>query len=329
MATNNRPRTYEGRQLPRPDGELADQGLSFDVGTLVSRRRVLGVFGLGVAGAAGLGLAACGTPASNSPGATASASSGSGLTEIPDETNGPYPADGTNGPDVLENSGVIRKDITSSFGTSTTKAEGIPMTLTLTVLDMVNGGSPFAGVAVYVWHCDRDGNYSMYSSGLENENYLRGVQIAGDDGKVTFESVYPACYPGRWPHVHFEVYPDRGSISDAAQRLTTSQVALPKNICDTVYAATGYQASAGQFSTLTLATDNVFGDDSGVHQMATVTGGIEKGYEVSLTVPIDTRTEPTGGNAPAGGGGDGRGTPPGGGEPPSGASSSGASGLTG
>ena len=166
----------------------------------------------------------------------------------------------------------------------------------------------------------------MYSPGLENENYLRGVQIAGHDGKVTFESVYPACYPGRWPHVHFEVYPDRGSISDAAQRLTTSQVALPKNICGTVYATPGYQASAGKFSALTLAADNVFGDDSGVHQMATVTGGIGKGYEVSLTVPIDTRTEPTGGNAPAGAGGDGGGTPPGGGAPPSGAASSGASG---
>jgi len=124
VATNNRPRTYQGRQLPRPGDELVDQGLSFDVGTLVSRRGVLGLFGLGVAGAAGLSLAACGASASSSPGATASASSSSGLTEIPDETNGPYPADGTNGPDILEDSGVIRKDITSSFGTSTTKAEG-------------------------------------------------------------------------------------------------------------------------------------------------------------------------------------------------------------
>src|SRR5215475_3301246 len=72
---------------------------------------VLLAAGCAPAGAAGLSLAACGTPASNSPGATASASSSSGLTEIPDETNGPYPADGTNGPDILEDSGVIHKDI--------------------------------------------------------------------------------------------------------------------------------------------------------------------------------------------------------------------------
>ncbi|MGJ3224856.1 intradiol ring-cleavage dioxygenase [Micromonospora aurantiaca (nom. illeg.)] len=310
MSRTDEPRRYQGRRLPRPNDELVDQGLSFDVDTLLSRRRVLGLFGAGVAG---LSLAACRSGSSNSPGSTGPTSGSSGLTEIPDETNGPYPADGTNGPDILEQSGVIRQDITSSFGTSTTKAEGIPMTLTLTVLDMVNGGAPFAGVAVYVWHCDRDGNYSMYSGGLEDENYLRGVQIADADGKVTFTSIYPACYSGRWPHIHFEVYPNQKSISDADQRLTTSQVALPKNASDTVYATTGYQASIDKFARLTLATDNVFGDDGGVHQVGTVTGDVTSGYQVSLTVPIDTSTKPTGGDAPGDGG-----APPGGGAPPSG-----------
>src|SRR5262245_25525080 len=141
MARLTRPRTYEGRTLPRQDDELVDQGLSFDVGTLLTRRGMLGL--LGVAG--GLGLAACGSSdgassdaSGASTGSTTSSAAGSasGLTEIPDETNGPYPADGTNGPDILEQSGVVRKDITTSFGTSTTKAEGIPMSLTLTVLDM-------------------------------------------------------------------------------------------------------------------------------------------------------------------------------------------------
>jgi len=335
MARLSRPRTYEGRTLPHQDDELVDQGLSFDVGTLLSRRSMLGL--LGVAG--GLGLAACGSPDSSSESSGAStgstapstapstAGSASGLTEIPDETNGPYPADGTNGPDILEQSGVVRRDITTSFGTSTTKAEGIPMSLTLTVLDMANGGSPFAGVAVYAWHCDREGRYSMYSSGVENENYLRGVQIADDEGKVTFESIFPACYTGRWPHVHFEVYPDQSTFTDADQRLSTSQVALPKNISDAVYATAGYEASVANLAQLTLATDNVFGDDGGVHQMGTVTGDLTNGYQVALTVPIDSTTQPTGGNAPGGGrpggggpggGGPGDGgTPPGDGQPPS------------
>ena len=36
----------------------------------------------------------------------------------------------------------------------------------------------FAGVAVYWWHCDRDGKYSLYSEGIEDQNYLRGAQMA-------------------------------------------------------------------------------------------------------------------------------------------------------
>lgn len=109
--------TYQGRPLPRPDEELVDQGLAFDIGTLMSRRRLLGVLGLG---AAGLGLAACGASASTS---TAARSSSSGTTtaattEIPDETAGPYPGDGSNGPDVLSQSGVVRSDIRSGFGTA-------------------------------------------------------------------------------------------------------------------------------------------------------------------------------------------------------------------
>jgi protocatechuate 3,4-dioxygenase beta subunit len=38
------------------------------------------------------------------------------------------------------------------------------------------------------------------------ENYLRGVQEADDDGVVTFHSIFPGCYSGRWPHIHYEVY---------------------------------------------------------------------------------------------------------------------------
>ncbi|HEX9225051.1 MAG TPA: hypothetical protein VF885_00165, partial [Arthrobacter sp.] len=68
----------------------------------------------------------------------------------------------------------LRKDITSSFGTSSTTADGVPLTVTLTLLDNANGCAPLAGAAVYAWHCDKDGKYSLYDAGLKNENYLRG-----------------------------------------------------------------------------------------------------------------------------------------------------------
>ena len=83
---------------------------------------------------------------------------------------------------------------------------------------------------MYLWHCDREGRYSLYSQGVEDQNYLRGVQAAGDDGIVTFTSVFPACYQGRWPHIHFEVYPTLEAASDAANKIATSQVALPEDV---------------------------------------------------------------------------------------------------
>ena len=111
------------------------------------------------------------------------------------------------------------------------------MTLQLTVTDLANGGAAFEGVAVYVWHCTREGGYSLYSEGVTDQNYLRGVQISDANARVTFTSIFPACYSGRWPHIHFEVYPDQASITDSTSAIATSQVALPKEVCDTVYAS--------------------------------------------------------------------------------------------
>ncbi|GLY43973.1 3,4-dioxygenase subunit beta [Amycolatopsis sp. NBRC 101858] len=286
---------YEGRPLPRPRDEVVDQGLGFDVATLLDRRRALRFLGLGAAGAV---LTAC---SGGSSGTTTTSSSASASGEIPDETAGPYPGDGSNGPDVLEQSGVVRGDIRSSFGTGSATAEGVPMTLDLVVADLAKGGSPFAGVAVYVWHCDRAGRYSLYSPGIENENYLRGVQLADADGRVRFTSIFPACYDGRWPHIHFEVYPDQAGITDATQAIATSQVALPQNVCEAVYAQSGYEQSTANLAKVSLSNDNVFGDDSGALQLATVTGDVTSGYQVTLDVGVDTTTKPSGGAPPAGG----------------------------
>ncbi|RFS86752.1 3,4-dioxygenase subunit beta [Actinomadura spongiicola] len=278
---------FEGRALARPDEEVVDQGLGFDLDTLLGRRRMLGLLGLG---AAGLGLAACGGGDGSSSGSS-SASAGTSSGEIPDETAGPYPGDGSNGPDVLEQSGIIRSDIRTSFGTANGTAEGVPMTMELTVSDLARNAAPFAGAAVYVWHCDRDGAYSMYSEGVEEENFLRGVQIADGAGKVRFTSIFPGCYPGRWPHVHFEVYATRADITDATKTIAISQLALPKDACDKAYAQPGYQRSVQTLAEITLETDLIFKDDKATRQMATVTGD-PTGYTASLTIAVDTRTTP-------------------------------------
>ncbi|MCM3500267.1 intradiol ring-cleavage dioxygenase [Microbacterium sp. P26] len=306
---------YEGRLLDRADEPVVDQGAPFDIRTLVSRR---GILGLVVLGAGTATLAACApsasgaatTAATASPTATPTASATPSATatsaaaalpagEIPDETAGPYPGDGSNGPDILEQSGIVRSDLRSSLDGGATAA-GVPMTLNLTIFDSANGDAPFAGAAVYVWHCDDQGRYSMYSSGIENESYLRGVQVVGSDGVVSFTSIFPGCYDGRWPHIHFEVYPNVDAITDASNAIATSQVALPQAACEVVYADAAYPSSASNLTRVSLESDNVFGDDGGALELATATGDNSTGWTVALGVRVDTTTTPTAGAMPGG-----------------------------
>ena len=256
-------------------------GLTRDVTALLDRRRAL-LLG----GGALLALAGCGgkSPrATATPSATATTAAGA-CTQIPEETAGPFPGDGSNGPNVLKDAGVVRSDIRRSYGTASGVAEGVPLTIVLALED--GACQPLADAAVYLWHCDREGRYSLYSEGVTAENYLRGLQPANPDGTVTFRTIWPGAYAGRYPHMHFEVY---ASVADAAagkQPLATSQVAMPAAACTTVYASSGYGTSAQGFSGSSLTSDNVFGDDGGARQVATATGSVAAGYQARLVVPV-------------------------------------------
>ena len=271
--------------------EEHDRGLSHDLPTLLSRRRALAL--LGGAGVAAV-LAGCGITGGDdsssagtgaAPGAAAgdgSASSGSG---IPEETAGPYPGDGSNGVNVLTESGIVRSDITRSFGSASGVAEGVPLTVTLKVLDTAGDAAPLQGAAVYLWHCDREGRYSLYAEGITDENYLRGVQETAADGTVTFKSIFPAAYSGRWPHIHFEVYPSLDAATTATGKLRTSQLAFPEAPCRQVYATDGYTQSLQNLSQTSLDTDMVFSDGYSL-QLAKVTGDVTSGYTATLNVPV-------------------------------------------
>jgi protocatechuate 3,4-dioxygenase beta subunit len=186
---------------------------------------------------------------------------------------------------VLTRGGVVRGDITRSFGSASGVADGVPLTVRLTVLDTANGAAPLAGAAVYIWHCDRQGRYSLYSDGVTGENYLRGVQEADASGQVAFTSVYPAAYAGRWPHIHFEVYPSLSAATTASGKLRTSQLALPEDVSEKVYATAGYEQSVRNLAQTSLDTDNVFRDGYSL-QLATVTGSVGAGYTATLRVPV-------------------------------------------
>jgi protocatechuate 3,4-dioxygenase beta subunit len=263
---------------------------------LMHRRRALTLIagaGLGVLAAACRSGGDDATPdpspagQSTTTGATDSGAGGDGGAAgdaIPEETAGPFPGDGSNGPNVLAEDGVVRSDIRSSFGEAGGVAEGVPLTVALTVLDSATG-DPLPGAAVYAWHCDRDGLYSLYSDGVTDQNYLRGVQEAGADGAVSFTSIFPGAYPGRWPHIHFEVYPSLADATNAGTPLATSQLAFPEDACAAAYAADGYGQSQANLAETPLEDDMVFADGVG-RQLATMSGGIDDGFVARLDVPV-------------------------------------------
>ncbi|MEU4315608.1 dioxygenase [Nocardia sp. NPDC024068] len=279
---------------------------------LFSRRRALWL--LGAAGTASV-AAACSTGGDSGGSTSASAASSTVQTvgAAPQETAGPYPGDGSNGPNVLIESGVVRSDITSSFGPYSGTAEGAPATIRLTLQDLARGGAAGTGMALYLWHCDRDGEYSLYGKDITEQNYLRGVQVADDSGQVSFTSIFPACYSGRWPHIHFEVYDSLETAVAGENARLTSQIALPQDVCEQVYNAdSGYARSLTNLSEVTLASDNVFGDGWDA-EMATVTGSAQSGMDISLTIGVAEKSANQSEGGPGGGppGGPG-GTPPGG-----------------
>ena len=288
-----------------------DHGLAHDLARLrlQQRRRVLGHL---AAGAGMLALWGCGgggettstttatatgtgtgtgTTGSSGSGSTGSTGSTSSCSLIPEETAGPYPGDGSNTSggsvaNALALSGIVRSDIRSSIAGASGVASGVPLTV---ILDLVNTNAACAdlsGYAIYLWHCDALGRYSMCSSGVTAENYLRGVQATASDGTVSFTTIVPGCYSGRWPHMHLEIYRSTTIASSWTNKLRTSQLALPEDICRTVYAgSSGYSGSLANLNGSSLASDNVFSDGVST-QLATVTGNLSDGYVARLTVGV-------------------------------------------
>jgi protocatechuate 3,4-dioxygenase beta subunit len=262
-------------------------------GRTLGRRRLLRLAGGIGASLSALQLMGCGddnptAPSTTGTTTTTTTTTGGGnatcSARVPEETAGPFPGDGSNGPNVLPLTGAVRSDIRSSFAGLSGTADGVPLTIALTLVS-ASSCAPLAGRAIYIWHCDRLGRYSLYNSGVTNQNYLRGVQEADASGRVVFTSIFPACYSGRWPHIHFEVYPTLAAAQSVANKLATSQIALPKATCDEVYASSGYEASVRTLSQVSLASDMVFSDGSSL-ELATMMGSVSGGYTATLTVAV-------------------------------------------
>jgi protocatechuate 3,4-dioxygenase beta subunit len=251
----------------------------------LSRRTVLSLIGGGIGTAFAV---ACGGGRNSSVSSSSGSSSGDGsCSEIAEETNGPFPADGSQAgvTNVLADSRVLRSDITADFDGSDVQ-DGVPLTLAITLEDVSNSCALLEGAAVYIWHCNADGEYSVYSSGNNGnhsgQTFLRGAQVSNSSGQVTFTTIYPGRYAGRATHIHVEIYADDSFNT----LLKTSQFAFPDDHNDTVYNASAYSESDSTTQTGN-DSDNVFSDGYD-EQMLSIAGSNGSGYTATITIGIVT-----------------------------------------
>ncbi|WP_244904637.1 protocatechuate dioxygenase [Cellvibrio mixtus] len=254
------------------------------------RRKTLGTLGLfsliGASGLIGCGGGSSSTNNSTSSSSTttttstasstqvsSAASSSGSCTLIPTETIGPFPLS-----TLLNNSLVLRENIAED-------KTGVPLQVKLKLVNVNNNCSPVSAY-VYIWHCDKDGLYSGYSSnnnaGQAGKTYCRGIQYTDTSGVAHFTTIYPGWYAGRITHIHFQIF--LTTYSSTAQSTAISQMAFPAAVTTAVYNSSLY--TKGQNTSVTsFAADNVFSD--GVeYQLATVTGSVAEGYVAELEVGI-------------------------------------------
>ena len=288
------------RRMTHHHDDHFDGGFAADLPRLLGRRRLLSLMG-------GLGLLSF-------SGAPALALE---CVALPWETAGPYPADGSNVKagqvvNALTQEGVIREDLRTSFGGMTPTADGLQLDLELTLVN-ADGCTPLAGHAIYVWHCDATGLYSLYDT--TDRNYLRGVGISDSEGKVRFTTILPGCYDGRWPHIHFEVFESAEAAISGEASVLTAQIALPEAEAAAVYAADArYSNGTTNLGRITIASDNVFGDNSEAaiaQQTLSITGDPLVSYAGTLTIPVDFTAERSSSAAPPVNGMDAGSEPPG------------------
>jgi len=206
--------------------------------------------------------------------AVVAAAPGGACAVIPMETAGPFPL-----LSILGDPAFLRTDITEG-------QPGVPLDLTLEVVDVGRGCAPLAGAAVYVWHCNREGAYSGYALGAlgnhRGETWLRGVQLTDGGGRANFRTVYPGWYPGRVTHIHFQVY-----VGDRqrGRATATSQLVFPEEVTAAVYASPAY-AGGDRTGWVKRNADDFLFADGYAHQIARVRGDPAAGYGAVLRVGV-------------------------------------------
>jgi len=207
---------------------------------------------------------------------TATTTTDSGCIVTATETEGPYPYPGGELTNPLERSNITE-------GTQT----GVPLTLTITVVNADSSCALVENARVDIWHCNKDGYYSGYanqpgilgSKSYTGQTFLRGYQLTDANGQVKFVTIFPGWYSGRTTHIHFEVY-----VNNVMKK--TTQIAFTQSIVDAVDVSTLY-ASLG-VNPITNASDSIMGDSATdlANETVSLSGSISAGYTGNYTIGL-------------------------------------------
>jgi protocatechuate 3,4-dioxygenase beta subunit len=263
-----------GTVVPGPSVVVMGDGVMDDK---VTRRRMLQL-----AGGAGLALvaAACGgggdsNRTSSRVGRGSSSSVSSPPSVPPTSAAGPAPVACVLTPETTEGPFYLtgepeRRDVTEG-------KPGTPLRLTLTVADATTC-VPIPGAVVEIWHADAAGAYSGFGAGAQSRTFLRGSQVAGNDGTVIFDTIYPGGYQGRAVHIH-----TKARTSKSASLVHTGQMFFDDALSDEVFTAPVYSGGASRTRN---PQDSIYRSGGALSTLAVVKNGAA--YDGRMTIGIRT-----------------------------------------
>ena len=244
---------------------------------LFTRREVLGVLG-SIFGLATLSACENSDPGTEKLSDARSILLPSSCRVTPRGEIGPYFADD------LAN-GFYRSNILANIDGTDTQS-GIPLELTIYIVDAENGCHPMPDVQVDIWHCNANGTYSD----IDEENtigltWLRGYQLSDKAGKLVFNTIVPGWYHGRTTHIHLRIRSIFSETTSPFDSANTTQLFFPQTMVDIINTTAEPYKTRGANPT-TNAVDQVFMPQTGGKMMLPLSGNNTNGYSSSVTISL-------------------------------------------
>jgi protocatechuate 3,4-dioxygenase beta subunit len=178
-----------------------------------------------------------------------------------------------------------RSDITSNLDGTDTQT-GVPLTLTVTIVDTEKGCAPYVGAQVDIWHCNAEGVYSdQADENTSTVTWLRGYQLTDANGRVTFKTILPGWYQGRTTHIHLRVRSSYGNASSTSDGSNTTQLFFDQSLVDTLASSVAPYSAEGENPT-TNEGDHVYSGETDGANVLSLAGNATSGYAASITLGL-------------------------------------------